>query len=378
MATSRAASRIALAAVFTNAAARYWFCVYPVIRRETRHWCRRAELIQDPNLRALALQAQRHKRGNVEGAAASATFAPRRHRCSVIRAQVAFQSIYDYVDTLAEQPNEDPLRNGYQLHRALLVALDSDARHPDYYAHYSTRGDNGYLKEIIDAYRLAMSALPSYAAIAAPARSLGRRIVSYQSRNLSEPQGGHDALAKWAHRETPPGTGLRWWETAASAGSSLGVLALIAAAARTQVQQSEVLAIENAYWPWVGALHSLLDSVHDEREDSEANQRSLLHYYVSPQETASRLKILAVEALRSTAALSQPRQHAMVLAGMTSFYLTGAEPTPTALLVARDVPETMGDLAKLAVLIFSARRTASHLAALVRRYRFVDLWSKSL
>lgn len=362
MTATHFAGRKVLATSFVKAATRYWLSVFPGIRRESRHWRKRAEAIPDPVLRHLALQAQDIKRGNIEGSGAFAAFAPSSHRDVVVRAQVAFQSAYDYADTLSEQPSNDPVGNGRQLHQALLAAIDPSAGQPDYYACNSRREDAGYLDEIVDGCRSALRALPGRGSIAKPARRLAARIVAYQSLNLSELQGGHRLLSRWAVRETPGGTGLNWWETAASAGSSLGVFALIAAAAQPTLQPAEAIAIEDAYWPWVGALHSLLDSLIDGPEDAAASQRSLLDYYSSPRETATRLQMLAREAMRSVRSLPNADQHVLVLAGMASFYLTAPQASsPTAQLVSRRVVKTLGPIIRPSMAVLGARRAAGRL-----------------
>ncbi|MGD1058885.1 MAG: DUF2600 family protein, partial [Solirubrobacteraceae bacterium] len=81
----------------------------------------------------------------------------------------------------------------------------------------------------------------------------------------------------------------------ASAGSSLGLFALIAAAAHPSLPPADASAIEDAYWPWIGALHSLLDSLIDKADDTAVAQQSLLDYYTTPQEAAARMQILARE-----------------------------------------------------------------------------------
>jgi tetraprenyl-beta-curcumene synthase len=356
------ASHKALATGFLQAAARYWLTVFPRICHESRHWRRRAEDIPDPVLRRLALEAQRVKRGNIEGSAAFAAFAPAAHRREAVRAQVAFQSAYDYVDTLAEQPSSCPVANGRRLHQALLDALNQDTGHPDYYARFGHCNDGGYLEEIVDACRTALKTLPSRASITAPARRLTQRIITFQSLNLSEPQGGHRHLERWAQSETPSGTDLSWWETAASAGSSLGLLALIAAAAHPSLRPTDATAIEDAYWPWIGALHSLLDSVIDEPEDTAVAQHSLLAYYTTPQEAAARLQMLAREALHATSSLPNPHQHALILSGMASFYLTAPEAaSPAAQLISHNVTTTLGPLTKPCMALHGARRTAQRI-----------------
>jgi tetraprenyl-beta-curcumene synthase len=119
-----ARSRPALASAFAGAASRYWFGVFPLLGRELRHWREQAQAIPDPALRRLALITQTSERGNYEGAAAYAVLVPRAYRARVVRALVAFQTTYDFVDTLSEQPSHDPVANGRQLHLALLRALD--------------------------------------------------------------------------------------------------------------------------------------------------------------------------------------------------------------------------------------------------------------
>jgi tetraprenyl-beta-curcumene synthase len=345
-----------------TAASRYWLGVFPRIRHESRHWRQCAEEIPDPLLRQLALEAQRIKRSNIEGSAAFAAFAPSIHRGQTTRAQVAFQSVYDYVDSLAEQPNDHPVANAHQLHQALLAAIEHSSEHPAYYAHHPCHEDGGYLEKIVDASRAALDTLPSRTVITEPARRLTTLIVAYQSLNLTDPQGGHRHLETWARTHTPPGTGLKWWETAAAAGSSLGVFALITAAARPSLQPAEAAAIERAYWPWVGALHSLLDSLVDETEDAANAQQSLLSYYDTPEETVDRLEALAHGAVNAVNALPNAHEHTLLLAAMASSYLAAPDASsPTALLASRRITEILGPVTKATMALLSARHSAARL-----------------
>jgi tetraprenyl-beta-curcumene synthase len=346
MVSRRATGQVVLAARFSSAALRYWLGVYPFICRDIRHWHGRAECIPDPVLRRLALDAHRAKRGNVEGAGAFAAFAPRATRRLVARAQVAFQMAYDYADTLAEQPHDRPVLNGHQIHQALRVALDPDACRPDYYAHLVNHDDDDYLNGMVGACRVATAPLPSYRAVVSSLRRLCERIVVYQSLNLTVEQGGHGALSRWALRVTPAGSGLCWWETAASAGSSLGIFALLAMAANHEIERAEVMAVENAYFPWIGALHSLLDSLADEFEDEASGIQSLLGYYVSPAQAAARLVRLAEQAASLVENLPDANSHKMILAAMVSHYLVAPRArSVTATLATEGILDAMGGLA---------------------------------
>src|SRR6516164_6786748 len=110
-----AAGRTGFVAAYRSAAAQYWFGIFPRVRREARRWRERAVQIPDPVLRGHALEALETKRTNLDGAAAFALLAPRRYRGPAVRAEVVFALLSDYLDTLSEQPSEDPVANGLLL-----------------------------------------------------------------------------------------------------------------------------------------------------------------------------------------------------------------------------------------------------------------------
>jgi tetraprenyl-beta-curcumene synthase len=352
-------NRVGLVAAFADAARRYWLTVFPEVCRERTRLRTRAAAIPDPVLRTLALEAQ-SKWSNIEGAAAFASFSPRPNRLAAVRAAASFQSAYNYLDMLGEAPIEDPALNGRRLHQALLVAVDPDASHQDYYEHYPYSEDNGYLAAMIESTRSALRTLPSYGQVLGAAHRGAERIVAFQSSNTGELQGDHDALERWARAATPAGADLRWWETAASAGSSLGVHVMFAVAARRSLSGEEVEQIDEAYFPWIGALHSMLDNVVDASEDHETDQRSLISYYASPQEAAARMRLLTERSLGATQALPRAAQHELILAAMVSSYLATPESSePAARLVAGEVLDVLGELARPAMFVFRTRAWVS-------------------
>jgi tetraprenyl-beta-curcumene synthase len=347
--------------VFVGAAGRYWLSVFPHLRREVDHWHARANQIHDPLLRRLALLTQHLEWGNLEGAAAYGVLAPRAYRARVVRAVVAFQAIYDYVDTLAEQPSADPVANGRQLHLALLSALDLQTVHPNYYEHFA-RHDSGYIRNLVETCRDALGALPSYASVAQPALCAARSIVAYQSLNHEEAGDRPRALAQWGADVAPPGSGLRWWEAAAAGASSLTVFALIAAAAKPGLSAAETTATQEAYYPWISALHVLLDSLIDHAQDLEHGHHNLIDHYSSPAEAASRLEWIAARAMDATEALPDGARHGLIVAAMASFYLSAPCASSSGAAAAGPrVLNTMGGLATPTMAIFGARRMAARL-----------------
>jgi tetraprenyl-beta-curcumene synthase len=369
-----ACNRGAPSAAFIDAARRYWLGVFPCLCREARVWRLRAGAIPDPVLRRLAFDAQNTKRDSLDGAAAFAAFVPAVHRANVVRALVSFQMTLDYLDTLSEQPNDDPIANGRQLNGALFAAVEPGVanREGDWYAHHGHGDDAGYLASLVDACRTAIGALPSRAAVAEPLRAATARLVAYQSLNHGDGNGSHDAFECWARAETAPNTGLRWWETGAAAGSHLPVLALIAAAADPALAPEGAAAIESAYFPWIASLSTLLDGLVDRRDDNADGLRNPIDCYSSPEETASRLRTIAAEALCRTRALAGDPRHTMILAAMASFFhcSRGAD-APDVRLATQAVIEAMGGLATPSLFVLKARRGIVRLveSALPRRER---------
>jgi len=353
---SLAVDHVELAAAFTGTVLRYLFRVLPCVSSELERWRAGAAAIPNAHLRQNALAALA-KRGNIEGAALFATLAPAAHRRTTIDALVAFQTAYNYLDGLSELPSEDPIANGEQLHQALLTALHPDAPHVDYYAYNGEREDGGYLIALLTTCRDAVAKLPSYSAVAPTARAAAARIVDFQALNLSETNGGHSALQKWASELTPAGSGLAWWETAAAAGSSLAVHALLAAAAHPGLDAWDVREIDATYFPWIGALHSLLDSLVDRPEDRRNGQRSLLDYYHFHAHATVQLKFLAMSARCATERLWHRHSHRVILTAMCSYYLSAPECSGTeARTITRTLTRALGIPLQVAIAMFRSRR----------------------
>ena len=348
--------RATLARTFLLAARRYWIAVFPSARREIRRWRRRATTIADTALRTLALETLETKWGNLEGAAAFAVFVPSAERLTVTRAALAWQAIYDFADTLVEQPCRDHAANAHNLHSSLLIAVTPGAPHEHYYAHHSHSDDCGYMTALVDASRSALLALPRYRTVCDLVQLNARRIVQYQTL-ITRPCD----FAAWASAATPPDTNLRWWETGAACGSSMGIFALIAAAADPTLSRQEAAEIEHAYFPWIGSLHTLLDSLVDRPEDLLAGQHSLVGHYGSPEAAAERMRALALEAARQARTLPDGASHALILAGMSSLYLASSAASTSHARPARDsIVDAIGDLGMSAMIVLSVRHATRH------------------
>jgi tetraprenyl-beta-curcumene synthase len=341
---------------FPTATCRYWFGVFPTAQDEIRRLRRCARDIPDLVLRRLALDAQQRKWACLEGAAAFATFLTREHRVRFTRLLITLQALLDYIDTLMEQPSDDPAANARQLHQAFLVALQPGRPHRDYYRHHPHEDDGGYLAHLADACSGSIRELPSYTVVADRVMGHAERMVFYQSVINLATVADYPFLDRWANKQAS-GTLLHRWEVGAACGSSLAIFAHLATAADPAPVSNEVDAIDALYWPWAESLHILLDSLIDRVEDRETGQLNLLDNYSSQAEMAERLGVLASETAER--ALCVAPHHRLILAGMVALYLSDEQAwTPFARPASERVLEASGGIVKPALLLLRARRGA--------------------
>lgn len=350
---------------FAEAARCYWLEIFPFARRELWEWRRRAEEIPEPGLRRDAVLALQTKGGNAEGLAAFAVLAPRPGRRAVVRAAVAYQTILDYLDTVTERPSQ-PHAEKLKLNGALEVAVDSDLALESYREESGRRGDAEYLTALVEACRISLGGLPSYATAVRMLRRRARLGAESQAMNHSLLLGAEESeIAKWAHTVAQASSlegKLQWWEVVAAAASTPAFGALAALAAKPSATEAEFLAVERAYFPWVNALNTLLDSLVDLDEDP-AQQRHI-ERFGSPQAAAERLAGIASEARAGLSGLADAQQHDLMLAAMGGYYL--AQPAAwlgSRRVIAAAVLDALGPFARpaLAVHKLRQRRSASAL-----------------
>jgi tetraprenyl-beta-curcumene synthase len=308
---------------------RYRADALPCARRELREWRRRAVAIPDPTLRAYACETLRDEHANAEGATLLALTAPPERRAAVVRLLVAYQVMYDYLDTLTEQPVAEPLATSRRLHGALAGMLGeaSPVAASDRYAGYPHADDGGYLAALVAACSATLATLPSRAVVTPAVRRAIERAGESQSRNHAAMLGAVESgsLARWAAGQAAPGWAMHWWELAAAAGSSLAVHALLTAAAEPQLTPAAAARLEAAYWPWVCGLNTLLESVADRSADAVTGNHCYAARYASPEIAAERLAAIAARAAAAVRTLPDGSHHLTVLAAMACFYLAAPE-----------------------------------------------------
>lgn len=311
---SRSASRtrdtLALAATLAD----YWLTVFPRVRRELARWRQAAEAIPDDETRALALATLEQESGLAEGAAIFATLVPRRHRRALVPLLVAWQVAYDYLDTLGERPRADAAP-----YAALAAALDAGVA-------YGDPRDGGYLHGLIARCRTAGDGLPALDRVRPVALRAVQRCIEGQLATHAVGLRGNADLRSWAAAQSEA-DGYLWWEVAAGAISSLAVHAVLATAAHPCATSEVADAVDAAYFPSICALSTLLDSAVDTDDDDGTANHRCLAYYDDPAHMLQRLAAITHVAERASRALPAGRRHAVILAGMTTFYATAGGAT---------------------------------------------------
>jgi tetraprenyl-beta-curcumene synthase len=292
----------------------------PCVRRELRHWHDVAARIPIAALREEALDALHSKRGQSEGAALFSIL-PRRRNRSYLRLLVAYQVIWDYLDSVNERSASAGLVNGRQLHLALIDALDPDAPIRDYFAHSPWVDDGGYLRALVETCRECCGQLPAYAAVQPVVLRDAQRAQVLALNHEPDPALRDAALRTWAAQELPNG-GATWFELSGAASAALATFALLALACEESCSDAEIARTHGAYFPWVSASATMLDSYVDQDEDVANGDHVYVAHYATPQGAVSRICELVARAVEELHALRDAETHLVIASCMVGLYLS--------------------------------------------------------
>lgn len=302
---------------------RFLALALPRVEAALAGWRRQARRCPCGELRAMALASLALKRFHCQGGSFfAAQVRPGRGRL-LVRAIVALQTISDYLDNLCDRlgvTDEEAFRH---LHQAMLDALSPGEPLKDYYCTYPYREDGGYLARLVQTCQGALARLPSYAAVRAEALGLASLYCTLQATKHLAPEVRQERLVRWllpmldAHAPS-----LYWWELAAATGSTLGLFALFALATGKSPAPDEVIRVKEAYFPWIGALHILLDYFIDLDEDQHGGDFNFVACYPDTATAAERLLFLAGESERRAALLPQAGFHLTLIQGLLALYLS--------------------------------------------------------
>ncbi|MQL53678.1 DUF2600 family protein [Desulfofundulus thermobenzoicus] len=301
---------------------RFLLQAFPGVAGELGNWRQMARACPDPVLREMALASIGTKTFHCQGGSVFGVWSGS-HRRELIRAIVALQTISDYLDNLCDRAGVQDGEAFRQLHRALVDALRPGASLQDYYALYPYRQDGGYLHGLVRSCQQALALLPAYGPVRDRACHLAELYCRLQVyKHIPWPL-RVKSLTAWLNpllAALPEK--LYWWELAAATGSTLGIFALFALAARGNYTEEQVENLTGAYFPWICGLHILLDYFIDQQEDAAGGDLNFVSYYRDGEEAARRLKLFVDRSLALAGELPDPYFHITVVQGLLAMYLS--------------------------------------------------------
>jgi tetraprenyl-beta-curcumene synthase len=293
----------------------------PAVAREVRGWRELAREIPDVPIREDALSALGRKRGQTDGAALFSIL-PRARNPNLLRLLVAYQIIWDFLDSVSERGATSGQANGRQLHLALVDALDPGRPIADYYRHHPWRDDGGYLRTLVSVCRECCQRLPSYER-ARP--FVVRDAIRAQVLTINHdpnPLSRDTCLETWAAEEFPAGHETSWFELTGAASGGLTIFALLALASEPACTDNEIARTRSAYFPWTSTLATMLDSYVDQVEDVANGDHMYVSHYPTAEFATQRICLLVRCGLRDARSLKNGEKHMLIVASMVAMYLS--------------------------------------------------------
>ncbi|MFI5004332.1 MAG: DUF2600 family protein [Solirubrobacterales bacterium] len=291
------------------------------VSRELEPWRSRARAIPDAATRADALNALAHKRTHADGAALF-WILPRRRKPHLLRLLVDYQIAWDFLDNVSERGAAAGAANGCGLYTALIDALDVGGTVGDYYRFHPWREDGGYLAALVDACRGGCERLPAYEEVRPLLRRETTRALVLGVNHERNPVGRDARLVGWAEWEYAGQEEASWFELTSAASASLTVHMILALAAEPRFEWGDVEGAYSAYFPWISALGTMLDSYVDRAEDVAEGNHSYIDHYPSGDAGVRRVAELVDRSAREARSLRKGHRHAVIVACMVAMYLS--------------------------------------------------------
>jgi tetraprenyl-beta-curcumene synthase len=291
------------------------------VAHEVEKWRRRAETIPDGPIREDALDALARKRPHLDGAALFWALPAQRHT-SLLRVLVAYEIILEFLDNMNERAAHIGLENGFQLHLALVDALDPLRMISDYYRYHPWQEDSGFLRALVEVCRASCTEMPGYPTV--------HRLVVREARRAQVLALNHDpnaflrdvGLQRWARHQFPEEDPRSWFELTGAATSSLTIHMLLSQAAETATGEADVEACCRVYFPNLSLIATLLDSYVDKTDDASKCQQSYIAHYRNEQVAVRRLCQIIRSSLSQAQRLHRGHRHVVITASMIAMYLS--------------------------------------------------------
>ncbi len=282
----------------------------------------RAEAAEIPDdlMRGEALASVDGKAFHVAGACILATFLPIDAARRYVDVVAPLESIYDYLDNLCDRHPEVGVEAYPVLHLAIADALDPSAPPRDYYRLGPRGDDGGYLRGLVARTQRALADVP-HLDVLAPHFAQAAALYGEMQTHKHYPAGERERrCVAWYEEHRDRYRDIDWHEFACAAGSQFHVYGPLyeAFAGRPQTIENTY----DAYFPYVSALHVLLDAFIDQAEDREHGELNFSRVYGGASAMRVRARQLFEGAKVRVGRLPVEHAHRFVLDVMTLFYLS--------------------------------------------------------
>lgn len=296
--------------------------IFPIVDEQLKQWKEIANQIPDPELRKQALASLSDKRFHAQGGTIYALYPGLglEQRNDLLKFIVAYQTISDYLDNLCDRAGVENAQAFRQLHLAMEEALVHEQEVSDYYQYYPFWNDGGYLRKLVKTCQDSLNSPNLTTLLPIIERWAGyyselqtNKHISLFEREL--------AMKNWLEPLSAEYPRFYTWEIAAATGSTLGIF-FLAALTKSPLNEKSLAQVEEAYFPWVCAIHILLDYFIDRFEDERNGDLNFVQSYKSDLQMTERMTLIYREARLRTKKLANPRFHLLVLDGLLAMYLS--------------------------------------------------------
>jgi tetraprenyl-beta-curcumene synthase len=294
--------------------------VFPFVKQELLVWQKKA-CQAESSLAVQAIDSITNKSFHCLGGAVYSLYTGSFSK-NTARFIVAYQTISDYLDNLCDRAGIYDEKAFRQLHLAMTDALIPDKCIEDYYLYYPYKQDGGYLNALVSACQHHVANLTKYPIIQKEILAYASLYSELQTCKHLAPGVREEKIKLWLNSYLPIYSQLTIWEFAAATGSTLGIFVLCAAAAGPRLKSEMACRIAEAYFPWINALHILLDYYIDQTEDNLSGDLNFVAYYSAKEVIPQRVLFFLQQASYRIHKLPHSILHYTILCGLIAMYLS--------------------------------------------------------
>jgi len=176
-----------------------------------------------------------------------------------------------------------------------------------------------------DQCRFQLATLPSYKQVASKIKKYMQLYIDLQSYRHYPAPVSKEILKNWCSTYLMRYPEISEWEFCASADSFVGIAAMFAAASIPGITSEEVTLLDEACFPWLSGLSSLLNEAIHVRLSGSAGSMNFTCFYRNLKEFEERIIFFEEKAEKACLKLKNNNLYIRLIKTMTSIYLTDPE-----------------------------------------------------